>query len=63
MVDDFLSNIFADKLSGKSYIDIGPLFGTVNETLTVAKSFVAASIAGADRLPGRSFASAALRLG
>ncbi|MGB5085455.1 MAG: hypothetical protein WBO09_12815 [Methylocystis silviterrae] len=48
MVDDFVSNIFADKLSGKSYIDIGPLFGTVNETLTITKSFGAASVAGAD---------------
>lgn len=48
MRDEFMLNIFEKYVPGTDYLDVGPLFGTVNETLSVASRYSPRSLSAAD---------------
>jgi hypothetical protein len=48
VVDDFVVESLNKYAPGRNYFDIGPLFGTVNQTLTTAKTAGAARVSAAD---------------
>ena len=61
MRDKIVMDALAKYAPGADYIDIGPLYGTVNETLSVAAQFNPKSLTAADIDPLTSASWAALR--
>ena len=47
-MEKFVTDIYSQHLAGRDYIDIGPLYGLVNETLSVAAQYRPKSLAAAD---------------
>src|SRR5690349_5929276 len=61
MRDEFMLNVFEKYVPGTDYLDVGPLFGTVNETLSVASRYSPRSLSAADIDPLHADSWAALR--
>jgi hypothetical protein len=61
MTEPYLLEVFEKYLPGSDYIDIGPLFGTVNETLSIAARYNPKSLSAADIDPLDSDSWRALR--
>ncbi len=61
MRDKFLLEILEKYVPGADYLDVGPLYGTVNETLSVAAKYSPRSLSAADIDPLSSDSWAALR--